>query len=145
VERGGAENARRLAAAWRAREVSARAAAEALACLDAPALATVWTKPAQGDVWRERAFEAVIDGAWVTGVFDRVVVERDAAGRPARATVYDFKTDLVADATQAEQAARRHAEQMGLYRRVAARLTGLPEERIGAEIVFTAARVRVAL
>jgi hypothetical protein len=46
---------------------------------------------AGGEVWRERAFEAVIDGVWVTGVIDRVVVERGADGRARRANGVRFQ------------------------------------------------------
>jgi ATP-dependent helicase/nuclease subunit A len=90
-------------------------------------------------VWRERAFEVVLDEAWITGIFDRVVVERDAAGRARAATVFDFKTDALDGAADAAlaHAAARHAAQLGLYRRAAARLAGLPAEAVRAEVVFT--------
>jgi ATP-dependent helicase/nuclease subunit A len=114
------------------------------------------------EVWRERAFEIVLDGAWVTGVFDRVVVARDAAGstlsassgqagspqagRAVRATVFDFKTDRLrgGGAEELGEAAARHAGQMALYRRAAARLLALPEDAVTAELVFTAVRARVS-
>lgn len=111
------------------------AGAEVLACLRAEALAVVWSRPAGAELWRERAFEAVIDGVWVTGVFDRVVVERDAAGRAVGATVYDFKTD-----EDMERAVERHAAQLGLYRVAVAQLTGLPEAEVGCFLVLTRAR-----
>jgi ATP-dependent exoDNAse (exonuclease V) beta subunit len=133
-------------AARRAEGADAGALAEVLACLRAPELAGAFAPPtAGGEVWRERAFEAVIDGVWVTGVIDRVVVERGADGRTRRATVFDFKTDRVADEPgELARAAQRHAGQIDLYRRVAARFTGLPETAVKAEVVFTAVRRRVA-
>ena len=111
----------------------------------APALTGVFAPPAAGgEVWRERAFEAVIDGVWVTGVMDRVVVERGAEGHTQRATVFDFKTDRVADEPgEQARAAQRHAGQLDLYRRVVARLTGLTEVAVTAEVVFTAVRRRM--
>ncbi len=140
---GAVEN---LVAAWRASGADAAARAVAQACLEAPALAAVWARPAgQAEAWRERNFELVHDGVWVTGVFDRVVVERDAAGRAARATVFDFKTDRLRGGNPEElaDAATRHAGQMALYRRAAARLLGLPESAVTAELVLTAVRTRV--
>jgi ATP-dependent helicase/nuclease subunit A len=125
-----------------AREVDA-AAAEARACLEAPALAAVWARVEGGEVWRERAFEIILDGAWVTGVFDRVVVRRGAGGDVRAATVYDFKTDRVENEADVEAAVRRHGPQLSLYRRVAAALTGLPPSGVGCELVFTALRRRV--
>jgi ATP-dependent exoDNAse (exonuclease V) beta subunit len=137
--------AREMEAAWAARGEPEMARAEALAVLRAPELAGVWSRPAgaQAEVWRERAFELVIEGAWVSGVFDRVVVERDATGRTGRATVFDFKTDR-ADEGELAAAARRHDGQMRLYRQAAARLAGLPLGAVRAEVVFTRARRSVA-
>jgi RecB family exonuclease len=125
----------KLAAAWAARGARPDATKAALACLRAPELADVWVRPAGlAEVWRERAFEVVLDGAWVSGVFDRVVVGLP----PGRATVFDIKTGPATTVAP-------HAGQLGLYRRAAARLTGLPEAAIRVEVVFTAvpARVRV--
>jgi ATP-dependent helicase/nuclease subunit A len=100
-------------------------------------LAAVWARPAgRAEVWRERAFEAVLDGAWVTGVFDRVVVRRDASGAAAAATVYDFKTDRIAGPGELAAAKARHAPQLEMYRRAAAVLTGLDPSAILAEPVF---------
>ena len=115
------------------------AAGLALACLRAPALTGVWARPsAQSEVWRERSFETVLDGVWVTGVLDRVVVERDASGRAVAATVFDFKTDVRPEVAD-------HAEQLGLYRRAVAVLTGLSGAAVRAEVVFTAMRTRVVV
>ncbi|KXU34683.1 hypothetical protein AXK11_08115 [Cephaloticoccus primus] len=105
------------------------------ACLASPALAAVWELRASDQVWRERRFEAVIDGTWVTGVFDRVVISTDESGRPVACAVYDFKTD-----EDTAGAARRHASQLALYRAAAAQLTGLPKEKVRAFLVLTKTR-----
>lgn len=120
---------------------------EVLACLNAPELAGIWRKPAKGaaEVWRERAFEVVLDGSWVTGKFDRVTVTRNAAGRATSATVFDFKTDRLEDGADLAEAAARHAGQLNLYRRAAAVLTGLPPEAVACEVVFTQVRRRVPI
>jgi ATP-dependent exoDNAse (exonuclease V) beta subunit len=134
-------------AARRAEGADAGALAEVLACLRAPELAGVFAPPAAGgEVWRERGFEAVIDGVWVTGVIDRVVVERGADGRARRATVFDFKTDRMAgEPGELAHAAQRHAGQIELYRRVVAQLTGFPATAVKAEVVFTAVRRRAEI
>lgn len=144
VEWGGASVAAELATAWRA---EGAVALEALACLQAPELAEVWTKPAavQVEVWRERAFEIVLAGAWVTGVFDRVVVEFDGSGRAVRAVVYDFKTDREAGDSGRARAIARHESQIELYRRVVAVLAGLPVADVRAELVFTETARKVTL
>jgi ATP-dependent helicase/nuclease subunit A len=103
-------------------------------------LAEVWRKPDPGEIWRERAFEIVLDDSWISGVFDRVVVGRSADGRVASATVYDFKSDQIEDESVLAAAVERHTPQLNLYRRVAAVLTGLPASEVGCQLVFTARR-----
>jgi ATP-dependent helicase/nuclease subunit A len=119
-------------------EWSGSAGEVAKSCLAEAGLAEVWVRPptsAGAEVWRERPFEVVLDGAWVTGVFDRVVVEYEAKGRARRATVYDFKTD--ADGTRALS---RHAAQLKLYRLACARLTGLLQTQVACKLVLTGQR-----
>jgi ATP-dependent exoDNAse (exonuclease V) beta subunit len=127
-----------LEAAWRARGTEAGILGAAAACLRDPGLAPVWRRPsANAEVWRERSFEAVLDGAWVTGVFDRVIVEREAGGRPTAAWVFDFKTDRIADPADTAAGAERHRPQLEWYRRAAAVLAGLAPSAVQAGIVFT--------
>jgi ATP-dependent exoDNAse (exonuclease V) beta subunit len=137
VEWGSDERAEARAQRWRERGADEAAVAEALACLHAPELAEVWRRPAHGDVWRERSFECVLENDWVTGVFDRVVVRRDAAGRALGATVYDFKTDALPDSAAAAEAAARHAAQLLLYRRIAAVLADVKAETVTSFALFT--------
>jgi hypothetical protein len=87
-------------------------------------------------------FDTICDGAWVTGVFDRVIVEQDATGCARRVSVFDFKTGRGADGGGI---LRRHASQLRMYRRVAAQLTGLPESEIGCDVVLTATKRRVRI
>lgn len=143
IEWGGEHATAGCEAAWRN---EGAAGAEAWACVRAPVLAEVWTKPAatRVEVWRERAFEIVLDGMWVTGVFDRVVVQYAASGRASQAAVYDFKTDRVAG-PDLTRAVARHQGQILLYRRVVAVLTGLPMESVSAELVFTERAIKVAV
>jgi ATP-dependent exoDNAse (exonuclease V) beta subunit len=111
-------------------------------------LADLWHPPAKGQfgaIWRERAFEVVMEDAWISGVIDRVRVQLDGTGRPARAWVWDFKTDAVPSGTMSGEVARRHASQLLVYRRVVARLTGLPVESVQAELVYTATAQRVSM
>src|SRR5207253_2835631 len=109
---------------------------ETLGCLGAPAMADLFGQPATAaEVWRERAFEVVIGGAWVTGVFDRVVITRDAAGHATRVLVVDFKTDRVMTDEETAAAVIRHAGQLNLYRGVAARLAALPTTAVECVLV----------
>jgi ATP-dependent helicase/nuclease subunit A len=87
-------------------------------------------------LWREKPFDFIDSGAWVSGVFDRVVVECDADGKATAAHVLDFKTDEAADEAQLQEKAAGYAPQLALYRRAVARLTGLSEERIRTRLLF---------
>lgn len=111
--------------------------------MEAPALAEVFRRPVtplQANVWRERAFEMVLDGVWLTGVFDRVVIELNEEGRAIRVTVWDFKTDRIATREEAQRAARRYVGQVELYRKAAARLCGVSVGEVAAALVFTKIR-----
>ena len=128
-----------LLAGWQAAGWGEAVVAEARGCLEAADAAEVFKRRPGAEVWRERAFEVVLDGAWISGIFDRVVIETDAYGRVVAATVYDFKTDRV-DPAGVEIAAARYTGQLTIYRRAVARLTGLDETRVGEALVFTALR-----
>jgi ATP-dependent exoDNAse (exonuclease V) beta subunit len=128
--------------AWGERHLEPRAAAEATACLQSPPLAGIWQRIERAEVWRERGFEIVLDGAWISGVFDRVVLERDSNNRVQWVTVFDFKTDQIAEG-DLNDAVRRHAAQLNLYRRVAAVFAEVPVDAVTCELVFTRLQRRV--
>jgi ATP-dependent helicase/nuclease subunit A len=93
-----------------------------------------------GPVWRERSFDLVVDGDWISGTFDRVLLEHDANGVPVAAWIVDFKTDEVADEAALEEKRQGYAPQIALYRRAIARLTGLQPEAVKASLLFTRRR-----
>jgi len=106
------------------------AADEVARCLDTEEIGELFKPDTQAEVWRERAFELVIDGEFCSGVFDRVVLRKD------NAEIIDFKTDRV-DSNGLAEAIQRHQPQLALYRRVLAQLTGLAEDAITCLLVFT--------
>lgn len=91
--------------------------------LKTPTATTLFTRP-PGNVtlWREQAFDIMLDGRWISGVFDRVVLT------DGHAEIIDFKTG-------GKDLAASYGEQMALYRRSLAILTGLPLENISASLV----------
>jgi ATP-dependent helicase/nuclease subunit A len=100
-------------------------------CLRQPSVRDVLRVPAGAVLWREKRFEVIVGGEWVTGTFDRVVVASD------RALIVDFKTDAVADRATAEERADGYRPQLGLYRQVLQLLTGLPASSIESVLIFT--------
>jgi ATP-dependent helicase/nuclease subunit A len=120
------------------------AVAEVRACLREPALSSFFVRPGgRSEVWRERAFDIILEGTLQSGVFDRVIVERDATGKPVRAVLVDFKTGPVPSG--ARESATRHRPQLEIYRRTLSRLLGLPPGEIRTVVLFTATREAVDL
>lgn len=64
------------------------------------------------ELHRERAFEVLIDGRWMSGVIDRMHVFRETGGTVARVEIYDFKTDRV---ESGEELTERYQGQMEAY------------------------------
>ena len=73
------------------------------------------------ELWREKPFDVLVGGQWVSGVFDRVHIRLRPDGQPLSATIYDFKTDKASP----EEVQSRYASQMAAYRTAAAILLGL--------------------
>ncbi len=104
-----------------------------------PTVREAFAQPSpQAEVWRERGFEAILDGRWVSGVFDRVVLDRDAAGNLRAAVVWDFKSEDLDGTGKDIVAARlaRHRPQLAMYRQALAKLTGLPENAVSVRLLF---------
>jgi ATP-dependent helicase/nuclease subunit A len=117
-------------------------------CLTGDSLRSVFHRPQGGhevEVWRERAFEIVLDDDWISGAFDRVVLEKDSTGRIIQAWLFDFKTSVVRDREHAEIVANQYYEQINVYRKVVGALTGLASDSISAEIVFTMIGIRIPI
>ncbi len=93
-------------------------------------------------VWREKRFEMITpEGEWISGVFDRVVLERDTSGAFLAGHIIDFKTNRLDSETNIAEAIAHYTSQMTVYRAALSRLTGLPEAMIGAELIFTRPQV----
>ncbi len=130
---------------WRERGVAEASLQEVIACLRSGELAEVFSPRSQAELWRERAFEVMLEDGWISGAFDRVIVERDGRGRALRATVFDFKTDQSPAAQELATALRYHGRQLNLYRRVAARLAGLDVAAVKCELVLTRIQRRLTV
>jgi len=100
--------------------------------LTSEAAAYGFAKPAaDAQAWRERPFDLIHEGSWISGIFDRVVVLRDSV------RLIDFKTDDVADEAALQEKVAGYRPQIVLYRKALARLTGLKPEQIECALLFT--------
>jgi ATP-dependent exoDNAse (exonuclease V) beta subunit len=91
---------------------------------------------ASREAWCEKSFDMLLDRDWITGTFDRVVLDRDSKGRLMSATILDFKTDTVPDEATLQARVRGYEPQLKLYRQAVHRLTGLPNDAIKAGFII---------
>ncbi len=92
------------------------------------------------EAWRERRFEILLGDEWLSGTFDRVVLQCDSAGVPRAATILDFKTDRVADPAEIDGAVAKYRPQLETYREVLRRMTALSASAIRCRLLFTRPR-----
>lgn len=117
---------------------SNEAISEVRGTLGSKDLLEVFQRPGEGwEVWRERAFEMLFEGTWVSGVIDRACVSRAADGQVQAIRVYDFKSDSFSDGPTGMGIPTQYLDQIALYRRVLAAATGLDVQRVRAELVLT--------
>ena len=124
---------------WQNRAESDPETAEALAhvvrALGSEDVRSALSKPSpDAEVWRERRFEILLEDRWLSGTFDRVVVEKD------RATIIDFKTDRVKTDEDISKAIEKYRPQLDAYSDVLQRMTGLPRQAIGKTLLFSSPR-----
>lgn len=114
--------------------------------LDESAVIEAFMRPSPHAVlWRERAFDLVLDDEWISGTFDRVILDRDESGQYLAAWVVDFKTDNVPDETALQEKLAGYHPQIALYRQAVSRLTGLPESKVRCSLLFIRLRRLVEL
>jgi ATP-dependent helicase/nuclease subunit A len=90
------------------------------------------------ELWKEKRFEVVLNVTeWVTGAFDRVVIELGSAGRPKTATILDYKSNRVSTEPQMARAAEHYRGQLSLYARALAHILRVPLKAIRTQILFT--------
>ncbi|TDU63109.1 ATP-dependent helicase/nuclease subunit A [Prosthecobacter fusiformis] len=106
--------------------------------ISSAACAPAFTRPSpHAQVWRERAFDLVLDKEWISGTFDRVILDRDASGQCTSAWIVDFKTDVVSDDASLQEKLAGYAPQIALYRNAISRLSAVPESAVRCSLLFT--------
>ncbi|MDB6132692.1 MAG: UvrD/REP helicase [Verrucomicrobiales bacterium] len=118
-------------------EAARQALADVAACLEAPALAGIFARPAGGEdweVWRGRDYDVMLDSSWSSGVFDRVLVRRDTGGRAVEAVLLGFETRPFLAAADALETQR---ERMADQRAALAGLLGLKPAKVKCAVLHT--------
>jgi len=103
-----------------------------------PEVAGLFTLPVKPcEVWREQPFEVLLDGRWISGVFDRVVITKDNKGKPESAKIFDYKTNRLDQPEKLDELTGHYRIQLETYRNVISRLIQLGPEKIELFLVFT--------
>lgn len=92
---------------------------------------SVFSKPeGDWDLWNEKPFDLMIDGQWISGIFDRVQINREG-GNPVSADILDYKTNNKSP----EEIESEYEGQMEQYRVAASKLLGINLDRVTARTV----------
>jgi len=92
---------------------------------------SVFTKPGEDyELWNEKPFDLMIDGQWISGIFDRVQIRREG-GRPVKADILDYKTNQKTPEAIKEE----YEGQMEQYRVAASKLLGINLDWVSARTV----------
>ena len=111
------------------------------ACLENPSFRRLFRRPDRAcGLLRETPFGVPAEnGNWISGRFDRVHLFRSPDGTIERAEILDYKSDRFdAENPDARRLlAERHRPQMLLYRKAAASLFRIPEDRVSVLLILT--------
>jgi ATP-dependent helicase/nuclease subunit A len=112
-----------------------------LGSLENPEIRQALSRPSSpAIVWREKSFEILLNGEWLSGTFDRVAIEQDSSGRATGAVILDFKTDRVSTPEDIENTVAKYRPQLDTYREVLQRMLLLPSSAIRCGLIFTRAK-----
>jgi len=112
--------------------------------LESDVLRASLSRPAgEAEVFVERPFSLLLPQAAETGsgeihasgTFDRLVIH-SKGGTPVSAEVLDYKTDRVEKEAAVAASVEHHRPQMDMYRRAAARIAGIDEDRVTTHLIF---------
>ena len=106
--------------------------------LEAPEVQKELAKPGcDAEVWREKSFEIVLEGKWVTGQFDRVTVLKNEAGKPVEAVILDYKSNRIDSKEHLMETAEEYRSQLALYSRALSRILKISEKKISRRLLFS--------
>ncbi len=110
------------------------AAAVVRKTLRQPEVIELFARPEKGKLFLEQPVEGILDGVWISGVIDRLVVNYDTNVSPISAKVIDFKTDAVDDESVLVE---RYAKQLKTYQHMVALTLDVSPSAVTTVIVAT--------
>ncbi len=100
-------------------------------CMAVQEVRQLFTRPSgNAKVWRERRFDVTLDGQWISGCFDRVVIHREGDA-VTKVELIDFKTDTC----EANELPKKYAAQLSSYRKVLSRMLTVDESAISPFLI----------
>ncbi len=107
-------------------------------CFGSSAVAEYMSKPDCDCVlWREKEFEIILNGEFVSGAFDRVTLMKDGSGAIISATILDYKSSRVEQKAEIDKKATEYSAQMGTYREALAKILDIDQSVITCCLLFT--------
>ena len=92
---------------------------------------SLYTNPGEDwDLWNEKPFDLMIDGQWISGIFDRVHIRREG-DKAVEIQILDYKTNRKSP----EAIAELYQGQMEQYRKAAAKLLGIDIQSVSAQTI----------
>ncbi|MFT5905970.1 MAG: ATP-dependent helicase/nuclease subunit A [Cryomorphaceae bacterium] len=113
-----------------------------LECIDNPKVKPFFESREGLKVYREQPIESILDGVWVSGVIDRLLVEFDEEGKALNAAIMDFKTDIVGEP---DELVDRYGEQLNRYKRMICKTYELTDENVYSVMLSTHLRKTINL
>jgi ATP-dependent helicase/nuclease subunit A len=100
-------------------------------CMAVQEVRQLFTRPSGNpEVWRERRFDVTLDGRWISGCFDRVVIRREGDD-VTKVDLIDFKTDTCG----ADELPKKYAGQIATYRKVLSRILSVDEKAVSSLLI----------
>jgi hypothetical protein len=90
-------------------------------------------------LWREKSFELVLDGRWITGQFDRVTIRLNENGKPVAADILDYKSNRIDKPDEFKKAIEHYRPQLEAYTGSLSAILKIPRKAITASLLFTRA------
>jgi ATP-dependent exoDNAse (exonuclease V) beta subunit len=91
----------------------------------------IFTDPgANWELWNEKPFDLMIEGQWISGIFDRVHIRRKG-DKAVEIQILDYKTNRKSP----EAIAELYKGQMEQYRKAAAKLLGIDIQGVSAQTI----------
>ncbi len=113
-----------------------------LECMQSPTILPYFEKRDAIKVFREQPIEAIVDGVWISGVIDRLILSYDDSGNVEYVAIVDFKTDMVDDVDELKY---RYSDQLMSYQTMLESIYALESDHFYRVIISTHLRKAVIL